>query len=85
MLQYGYEMNLQQGGRIYWVQCVYVIPDARRIGVFNALFARAKQDAEADPLAKSMRLYVGVQNQIAQQVYGRKGFERTDEFNYVDY
>ena len=41
---------------------------------------RAREDALADPLCKCMRLLVEVDNELAQQVYGKMGMVRNDSY-----
>ena len=33
-----YEVSVQIGGLIHWIQSVYVVPEARRQGVFRAMY-----------------------------------------------
>ena len=86
-IQYTYEMSVAMGGLIYWIQSVYVCAEARKKGVFRALFNKVKEDAEADPLARSVRLYVELENEVAQTVYSKMGMTKFDhyEFNEVDF
>jgi ribosomal protein S18 acetylase RimI-like enzyme len=56
----------------YWIQSVYVRPEARRQGVFAALFAQAKTIARSAK-AGALRLYVDKNNEVAQRVYQSLG------------
>jgi GNAT superfamily N-acetyltransferase len=57
---------------VWWIQSVYVMPEARCHGVFRTLYARVRQEAQAAG-AGGLRLYVEVANRSAQQVYGALG------------
>ena len=57
---------------VWWLQSVYVSPDARRHGVFRALYDHARQQARAEG-AGGLRLYVDVTNRRAQTVYAAIG------------
>lgn len=58
--------------RYYWMQSVYVRPDARRQGVFRELFDFAKAVAMSEDAA-ALRLYVDKDNKAAQAVYQKLG------------
>jgi GNAT superfamily N-acetyltransferase len=64
-------------GWVWWVQSVYVRPEARRRGVFRALFQHVCQQARADGRVVGLRLYVERDNHRAQQTYASMGLERT--------
>jgi GNAT superfamily N-acetyltransferase len=57
---------------IWWIQSVYVWPDARRRGVFGALYARIREEARAAG-ACGLRLYVDTTNTQGQRVYAALG------------
>jgi GNAT superfamily N-acetyltransferase len=57
---------------VWWVQSVYVVPDARGRGVFRALYETARREAEAAG-AGGLRLYVDTTNARAQAVYAALG------------
>lgn len=57
---------------IWWIQSVYVLPEARRRGVYRALYAEVmRRAAEADVCA--VRLYVERTNGRAKETYGALG------------
>jgi ribosomal protein S18 acetylase RimI-like enzyme len=64
-------------GWFWWIQSVYTVPDERGHGVYRALYARVLEEARAEPDVRGVRLYVEVENQLAQQVYERLGMQRT--------
>ena len=53
-----FEWSDWRNGWYWWVQSVYVRPDARRAGVFRALFDHLRAAAAADPTVIGLRLYV---------------------------
>jgi GNAT superfamily N-acetyltransferase len=66
-----------RNGWIWWIQSVYVRQEARRQGVFRALYQHVHQAARADPEVVGLRLYVERDNQVAQQTYLSLGMEAT--------
>lgn len=66
-----------RNGWFWWVQSVYVVPPARRSGVFRALYEHVHQAARADPAVVGLRLYVEQDNHAAQGTYSRLGMTRT--------
>jgi GNAT superfamily N-acetyltransferase len=70
-----YEWSDWRNGDFFWIQSVYVSPDARRTGVFRALYAAVEQRAR-DAGAVGLRLYVEHENSRAQQTYEGLGMQR---------
>jgi len=66
-----------RNGWIWWIQSVYVRHDARRQGVFRALYQHVESSARAEPQVVGLRLYVEHENRVAQQTYLDMGMERT--------
>ena len=71
------EFSDWRNGWFWWIQSVYVRPEARRRGVFRALFEHLYQTARADSEVIGLRLYVERDNHAAQQTYLRTGMEWT--------
>jgi ribosomal protein S18 acetylase RimI-like enzyme len=67
-----------RNGWYWWVQSVYVCGEARRRGVFRALFEHVVAAARRDPGVIGVRLYVEKENQAAQRTYERLGLAVTD-------
>ena len=62
----------------WWIQSVYVDPAFRRRGVFAALYAQVKAEAEAAaPAVCGLRLYVERDNAAAQRTYAALGMEES--------
>lgn len=59
-------------GDFWWIQSVYVLPQARRNGVFRALYAAVRERARAAG-AVGLRLYVETENDRAQRTYAQLG------------
>jgi ribosomal protein S18 acetylase RimI-like enzyme len=57
---------------VWWIQSVYVAPDARARGVLRALYDVARREALASG-AGGLRLYVDTSNTRAQAVYAALG------------
>ena len=67
-----YEWSDWRNRMVWWIQSVYVVPQARRLGIFRALYAHTRQEARAAG-AGGLRLYVDVTNTAAQAVYRSMG------------
>ena len=76
-----YEWSDWRCGDFWWIQSVYVIPAARRGGVFRALYAAVEQGAAAAGAA-GLRLYVETENLHAQTTYAELGMQRCHYFMY---
>jgi len=60
----------------WWIQSVYVAPEARRQGVYRALYQHGYAAARGQPDVCGLRLYVEQDNTAAQRVYERLGMRR---------
>ena len=58
-----------RNGWFWWIQSVYVRHDARRQGVFRALYAHVHEEAKRRGDVIGLRLYVERDNSAAQQTY----------------
>lgn len=67
-----YEWSDWRNRPVWWIQSVHVADDARRLGVFRALYAHARTAALAAG-AGGLRLYVDDTNTRAQAVYAALG------------
>jgi ribosomal protein S18 acetylase RimI-like enzyme len=59
---------------VWWIQSVHVVTEARRHGVFRALYAFIRREAQAAG-AGGLRLYVDNTNTRAQAVYAAVGMQ----------
>lgn len=64
-------------GWFWWIQSVYVAPDARRRGVYRALHQHVQSQARRQPDVCGIRLYTEGANTAAQHVYERLGMNRS--------
>lgn len=62
-----------RNGAWWWIQSVYVVPEARRQGVYAALHAHVQALARATPGVVGLRLYVEQGNAAAQRTYAALG------------
>ena len=69
-----YEWSDWRNRMVWWIQSVHVAPEARRHGVFRALYAFVRQEARASG-AGGLRLYVHNGNERAQAVYSALGMD----------
>lgn len=72
-----YEWSDWRNGVFWWIQSVYTVPEARRRGVFRALYSAADALAKRQGSVCGLRLYVDNHNQAAQEVYRRCGMRET--------
>ncbi len=76
-----YEWSDWRCGDFWWIQSVYVTPEARRRGVFRALYVEVETRAAAAE-AVGLRLYVETENAQAQATYTNLGMRRCHYWMY---
>jgi GNAT superfamily N-acetyltransferase len=74
-IMYTKEWSDWRNGWFWWIQSVYVRPEARRRGVFRALYEHVYQAARADGQVIGLRLYVERNNHAAQETYRHLGMQ----------
>ena len=83
-----HEWSDWRNGDWWWIQSVYVRPEARRGGVFRALYADIEQRARSQAGVVGLRLYVEHENHNAQATYAALGMSdsgyRLLEAGFVD-
>lgn len=72
-----YEWSDWRNGQFWWIQSVYVVPAARRLGVFRAMYRHLETLARATDGVRGLRLYVESNNVTAQRTYARCGLHDT--------
>ena len=72
-----FEWSDWRNGWLWWIQSVYVRQDARRRGIFRALYDHVRRAAENDPEVIGLRLYMEQDNHAARQTYLRLGMKPT--------
>ena len=70
-------------GDFWWIQSVYVVREARRGGVFRALYEAVREQARAAG-AVGLRLYVENDNQRAQRTYAELGMAQSHYLMYEE-
>jgi len=65
-----------RNGTVLWIHSLYVIPEARRQGVFKKLYLNLKERVEHSPELVGLRLYVDRQNKSAQEIYDKLGMNK---------
>jgi ribosomal protein S18 acetylase RimI-like enzyme len=73
-----------RAARFWWIQSVYVHPEARRQGVFRALYARVRGEAERRDDVCGLRLYVEQGNDAARAAYEKLGMDETHYAMYEE-
>jgi ribosomal protein S18 acetylase RimI-like enzyme len=76
-MQITFEWSDWRNGWLWWIQGVYVRPEARRQGVFRALYEHVVAEARENPEVIGLRLYVERENRSAQETYQRLGMNWT--------
>ncbi len=76
-----YEWSDWRNASMWWLQSVYVEPEARGQGVFRALFDSVREAAVGEQAA-GLRLYVERDNRPAQRVYESRSMRLS---NYLMY
>ncbi len=71
-----FEWSDWRDGTFWWIQSVYVAPEARRSGVYRALYERLLAMARETEGICGIRLYVESANARAQQTYAALGMQR---------
>ena len=66
-----------RNGLFWWIQSVYVRPDARRSGVYTALHEAVRSRAADTEEVCGLRLYVDDANQSARDTYESLGMTET--------
>ena len=62
-----------RNGTVLWIHSLYVLPEARRRGVFRRLYETLRRKVEETAELKGLRLYVDRRNAAAQTVYEKLG------------
>jgi ribosomal protein S18 acetylase RimI-like enzyme len=79
-----FEWSDWRDGWFWWVQSVYVLPNARGRGVYPSLYEFVKEKAREVNNVCGFRLYVEKENTRAQKVYEKLGMERSQYLPYEE-
>ncbi len=77
-----YEWSDWRNGWFWWIQSVYILPEARGQRTYSHLYDFVKQRAAEARNVCGFRLYVEMENTHAQAVYDAVGMQRS---HYVMY
>ncbi|NOT49080.1 MAG: GNAT family N-acetyltransferase [Acidobacteria bacterium] len=69
----------------WWIQSVYIVPEARGKGVYRLLYDFVKSEATKRGNVCGYRLYVEQDNENAQRVYEKVGMKNSIYFMYEEY
>ncbi|MCM2315358.1 MAG: GNAT family N-acetyltransferase [Thermoanaerobaculia bacterium] len=70
-----YEWSDWRNGVVWWIQSVYVVPEARGGGVYRRMYEAIQRLVRESSAIRGIRLYVDTRNTAAQQVYERLGMD----------
>ncbi|MDM7922349.1 MAG: GNAT family N-acetyltransferase [Pyrinomonadaceae bacterium] len=79
-----YEWSDWRNGWFWWIQSVYIVPEARGTGLYTRLYDFVKQKAAEHGGVCGFRLYVEKENEHAQRVYEKVGMEKTYYLMYEE-
>jgi len=65
-----------RNGSVLWIHSLYVVPEARRGGVFTRLYRYLRRRVERTSRLKGLRLFVDKGNRRAQAAYRAMGMTR---------
>jgi len=65
-----------RNGTVLWIHSLYVIPEARRRGLFKKLYSNLKKQVQQSKQLMGLRLYVAKTNKSAQKVYEKLGMNK---------
>ncbi len=78
-----FEWSDWRNANFWWIQSVYVAPQARRQGLFNRLYQTVKTLSLEDSVC-GIRLYVESENNNAQKTYRALGMSQCDYLMYEE-
>ncbi len=64
-----------RNGTFLWIQSVYVEPNYRKMGIYSKMYSFVKNLVLNSPEYLGLRLYVVMNNKVAQEVYSRTGMD----------
>lgn len=73
-----------RNGTFWWIQSVYVRPEARRTGVYTALHRAVRERAQKATGVCGLRLYVEKDNESARETYESIGITQTSYRMYEE-
>ena len=65
-----------RNGTVLWILSLYILPEARKQGVFKMLYMNLKTHVQQSDELRGLRLYVDKTNKSAQEVYEKLGMNK---------
>lgn len=79
-----YEWSDWRNAWFWWIQSVYILPEARGRRIYSQLYEFVKAKAVEDENVCGFRLYVETDNQNAQRVYEKVGMDTSHYLMYEE-
>lgn len=79
-----FEWSDWRNGWFWWIQSVYILPEARGKKIYSRLYEFVKDEARARKDVCGFRLYVEKENLHARKVYEKLGMEASHYLMYED-
>ena len=79
-----FEWSDWRDGWFWWIQSVYIRPEARGRGIYRLLYDFVKDAARRRKDVRGFRLYVEKENAHAQKIYEKLGMEETYYLMYEE-
>ncbi len=79
-----YEWSDWRNGWWWWIQSVYIRPEARGRKIYSLLYEDVKRRAREAGNVYGIRLYVEYENEHASRVYEKLGMEREHYHMYAE-
>ena len=79
-----YEWSDWRNAWFWWIQSVYILPEARGRRIYSQLYEFVKAKAVEDENVCGFRLYVETDNQNAQRVYEKVGMDASHYLMYEE-
>jgi ribosomal protein S18 acetylase RimI-like enzyme len=79
-----YEWSDWRNSWFWWIQSVYILPEARGQRVYSKLHEFVKEQAKQDGSVCGVRLYVETENAHAQRVYEKVGMNASHYLMYEE-
>jgi ribosomal protein S18 acetylase RimI-like enzyme len=77
-----YEWSDWRGSWWWWIQSVYIVPEARGKKIYSRLYDFVRERAREAGNVYGIRLYVETENVNAQRVYEKLGMQRSHYYMY---
>jgi ribosomal protein S18 acetylase RimI-like enzyme len=79
-----YEWSDWRNSWFWWIQSVYILPEARGQRIYSQLYDFVKAQANEDGSVCGVRLYVETENAHAQRVYEKVGMKTSHYLMYEE-